>query len=190
MRRTWSYSVVTLLALWIAFALSPASTFVGSRAPRAPIQVYAAAVPWELSQFLRDQPPSGQIFNPHWWGDWLTYDGPPGLQVFMTSQMHLAPRSVWTDYRIVRETREGWQNVLQRYGVQTVVLDKRRQRTLTGYLRNSRNWRSEYEDAAGIVFARVEPTDRDPAAAGDGTPEESSRSSPVPGAGREEAGSP
>ena len=161
-RRTWRCSVIALLMLWIAFALAPASTFVGSREPRPSDQIYTATVPWELSQFLREQPPPGQIFNPHWWGDWLTCDGPPGLQVFTTSNMHLVPRSVWIDYRIVRETREGWNNVLRRYGVQTVVLDKRRQKTLLGYLQSSREWRPEYEDSTGIVFARAEPATSPP----------------------------
>ncbi len=156
-RRTWSCSVIALLMLWIVFALSPAATFVGSRDPRPADEIYTAAAPWQLSQFLREQPPHGQIFNPHWWGDWLTWDGPPGLQVFTTSNMHLIPRSVWIDYRIVRETREGWDNVLRRYGIQTVVLDKRRQKTLLGYLQGAREWRPEYEDSTGIVFERVEP---------------------------------
>jgi hypothetical protein len=158
--RTWSCSVVALVLLWIAFALSPASTFVGSREPRAPERLYGDAVPWQLSQFLREQPPQGQIFHPHWWGDWLTWDGPPGLHVFLTTNLHLTSRSVWIDYRIVRETRAGWNNVLDRYGVQTVILDKRRQRTLLGYLRSSPEWRREYEDATGIVLGRVPPAEK------------------------------
>lgn len=153
--RTWSYSLVALGLLWIAFSVSPAGAWLGGQAPRLPAQLVSAETPWQLSEFLRDNPPSGQIFNPDWWGDWLTWDGPPGLRVFMTTRMHLAPRQVWIDYRIVRENRSGWDHVLQRYAVQTVVLDKQRQKTLTGYLRSSSDWRILYEDERGLVFGRV-----------------------------------
>jgi hypothetical protein len=68
---------------------------------------------------------------------------------------------VWIDYRIVRENRFGWDHVLDRYAVQTVVLDKQRQKTLTGYLRSSSDWRLLYEDELGLVFGRV-PRDQTP----------------------------
>ena len=107
----------------------------------------------ELAALFRENPPAGQVFNPHWWGDWLVWDGPPQLPVFITTNMHLTPDAVWMDYRIVRETRSGWDNVLARYGVQAVVLDKRRQRTLLRYLSGSRDWQQAYEDDRGMVFS-------------------------------------
>ena len=73
----------------------------------------------------------------------------------MTTNMHLAPRQVWKDYRVIRETRSGWQNVLGRHRVQTVVLDKAQQTTLLRYLRASGEWRIVYEDEIGMVFRKV-----------------------------------
>ena len=117
--------------------------------------MYAEGTPWKLTAHLREQPLPGQIFNPDWWGDWLTWDGPRGLEAFITGNVHLLPRQIFQDYRIVRETRSGWQNVLERYDVRLIVLDKRRQTTLLRFLRASREWRIQYEDDLGAVIVRV-----------------------------------
>jgi len=154
--RRWSYSAVAVILAWILFAVSPAgSTFI-NQSPRPPERLYGATTPWRLSQYLREEPPRGPVFNPDFWGDWLAWDGPPGLWIFMTSNMHLASADVWTDYRIVRENRVGWNNVLARYGIRTVVVDNYRQRILRGYLSQSSDWQVVYEDELGTVFRREE----------------------------------
>ena len=154
--RTWSYSAVALLLAWMLFALSPAGSTLVNGSPRPPEQLYSGTTPWRLTQYLNEDPPQGPVFNPDEWGDWLTWNGPPELWVFMTSNMHLASSDVWIDYRIVRENRTGWSNVLNRYGVRTMVIDNRRQRTMRGYLAESTDWRIVYEDEIGTVFRRVE----------------------------------
>lgn len=153
--RAWTYTLIAPLLIWIAFAISPAGTYLVSGTPRPPERLYSDTTPWKLTEYLRQNPPQGQMFNPQWWGDWLTWAGPRDIQVFMTTNMHLAPRQVWTDYRILRETRSGWANVLDRYRVETVVLDKQRQTILLRYLRHSRDWRISYEDEQGMVLRRV-----------------------------------
>jgi hypothetical protein len=154
-KRSWSYSLMAALLVWITFAWSPSGRSLFEHSTRPPQELYTESTPWKLSEFLREHPPQGQVFNPQWWGDWLLRDGPPGLQLFMNTNMHLAPRQVWKDYRVIRETRSGWQNVLGRHRVQTVVLDKATQTTLLRYLRASGDWRIVYEDEIGMVFRNV-----------------------------------
>lgn len=154
-KRSWSYSLVALLLIWITFAVSPSGRSLLEHGSRPPEELYTASTPWQLTEFLRAHPPQGQVMNPQWWGDWLLWDGPPDIQLFMTTNMHLAPRQVWKDYRVVRETRSGWQNVMGRHCVETVVLDKSQQTTLLRYLRTSGEWRIVYEDPVGMVFQNV-----------------------------------
>ncbi|MCY2993589.1 MAG: hypothetical protein NTY19_37780 [Planctomycetota bacterium] len=153
--RSWSYSWVALLLMGMTFAVSPSGRSLLTHSSRVPEELYTASTPWKLTEFLRGHPPQGQVMNPQWWGDWLLWDGPADIQLFMTTNLHLAPRQVWKDYRVVRETRSGWQNVLGRYCVQTVVLDKALQTTLLRYLRASGEWRIVYEDAIGMIFQNV-----------------------------------
>jgi len=154
--KTLGCTVMTLGVLWICFALSPAWSALVRGQPRSPERLYGYGTPWKLSGYLREQPPEGQVFHPHWWGDWLIWDGPPRLRPFLTSNLHLVPPKVWTEYRIIRETRAGWDKVMLRYGVRTAVLDRYRQKTLQRYLRQSDDWQVLYEDEWGLVFGRTE----------------------------------
>lgn len=153
-RSSSTYTAMALGMLWICVALSPAWSSLVRGQPRPPERLYGDRTPWKLTHYLREQPPEGQVFHPHWWGDWLIWDGPPRLRPFLTSNLHLAPRKVWTEYRIIRETRTGWGNVMQRYGVRTAILDRNSQRTLHRYLRESDDWQVLYEDECGLVFGR------------------------------------
>ena len=154
--RTLSYTLMTLGLLWICFALSPVWTALVRGQPRPPERLYGDATPWKLTGYLRENPPKGQVYHPHWWGDWLIWDGPPGLRPFLGTNLYLAPHKVSIDYRIIRETRSGWADVLLRYGAETVVLDRRRQTTLHRFLRESDQWQRQYEDELSVVFARAE----------------------------------
>lgn len=150
------YTAMSLGLLWICFALSPAwKSLVGGH-PRPPERLYAAGTPWKLTQHLRENPPQGQVFHPHWWGDWLIWDGPAGLRPFVTTNLHLVPPKVAIDYRIMRETRSGWENVMQRYGVRTVILDRHRQKTLLRFLSGADQWEQQYEDEWCVVLGQAD----------------------------------
>lgn len=149
------YAVLAAGLIWISFALSPAWDWIARGRPRPPERLYGG-LPWQLTQYLRENPPDGLVYNPYWWGDWLVWDGPPDLRPFLTGRLDLVSPKVWTDYRIVRETRSGWQGVLARYGVRHVVLDRYRQTTLAGFLRDSSKWRLDHEDSSSLVFTLVE----------------------------------
>lgn len=153
---SWRYALTALGLLWICLAFSPAWSALVRGQPRSPERLYGDGTPWKLSRYLREQPPQGQVFHPHWWGDWLIWDGPPRLRPFLTTNLYLAPPKVLTDYCIIRETRSGWADVLLRYGARTVVLDRCRQTTLHRFLRGSGNWQVLYEDELGLVFGRAD----------------------------------
>ncbi len=177
--RAWCYSLVALLLVWFAFALSPTGKPLLGDQPRAPKHLYSDSTPWRLTEYLRKRPPEGQVFNPQWWGDWLVWDGPADLQVFVTTNVHLIPRQTWIDYRIIRETRSGWDNVMARYDMNTAILDKAKQTVLLSYLRASPEWRLAYEDDVSVVFRRVGGGSLHSAS-------ESTREVVVPGAAAEE----
>jgi hypothetical protein len=155
-RRALSYTVMSVGVLWICFAISPVWDSLVRGRPRPPERLYGGGTPWKLSQHLRENPPQGQVFHPHWWGDWLIWDGPTGLRPFLTTNLNLVLPKVWIDYRIIRETRSGWADVLLRYGARTVILDRYRQTTLLRFLRDSDQWELQYEDELSLVFAQVE----------------------------------
>jgi hypothetical protein len=156
--RSWAYSLIGLLLIWIPLSLAPISQPLLGGKPRTPERLLGDATPIALTEYLRRNPPKGPIFNPMWWGDWIVRDGPAGIAPFMTTNIHLAPAQVWRDYLRVMNVRPGWQAVLGRYAVETVVVDKKESADLERVLLRDTSLQVVYEDAQCAVFGVRKPT--------------------------------
>ena len=153
--RSFAWSLVGVLLVWVAFALSPLSASVMGRSPRPPAKLLDSATPLAVVAYLHKQPPQAAIYNPQWWGDWLVYAGPAGLRPFMTSNVHLISRQAWLDYRQISDAGPGWESLLDRYGVNTLLVDRRNQPALAAAVERSSRWRATYTDAQTIVLVRA-----------------------------------
>jgi hypothetical protein len=163
--QSFRYSLVALLVIWIFFALSPLGIWVMRRKTRPPEKLYLDT-PVQLAAYLNtayadpdsaQRLPGGQVFHPLWWGDWLKRSGPPELQAFVTTNIHLAPAQVWRDYNRVMGVRSGWERTLDRYRVTTIIIDKSQQAGLLGALNRSEDWTRKYEDEQAAVFIMRPP---------------------------------
>jgi hypothetical protein len=117
----------------------------------------SAQTPVDVTDFLVENPPRGQIFNTMEWGDYLLWAGPPGLEVFVASHAHLVPRTVWQDYLRISTLDDGWQKILERYRVNTAIVDDDQHAVLADALREDPAWSVAHEDAIGLVFVRRRP---------------------------------
>ena len=152
------HTMICLLLIWLAFSLSPISEPVLGGKPRPEAKLYSRYTPLGITEHLRENPPDGLVWAPQWWGDWLVWDGPPGIQVYMTTNIHLAPGRVWKDYLYVARARSGWERTLDRYDVQTLVVHKELQEGLAQAVRRSSQWKTVYEDEHGIILRRASDT--------------------------------
>jgi hypothetical protein len=164
--RSFRFTVLAVFTVWVCFAFSPISRVVLGGKARPPQHLYSRGTPLALTEYLHQHPPEGQIFNPQWWGDWLSWKGPAGLQVFMTSNaVHVAPQQVWKDYLATARGQAGIEQRLNRYRVNTVIVHKELQLGLTRAMRSSANWKIIYEDDLALVAQRVgsqSPLDEQP----------------------------
>ena len=152
---SFRYTLFAALVAWVCFAFSPASRFVLGGKPRDVAYVYNSETPRGITEYLREHPPEGQIVNPQWWGDWLVWDGPPGLPVFMTTNaVHVVPGKVWQDYMAFATSQPGLERRLDRYRVTTIVVDITRQEQLAVQVRKLPGWKIDYEDDQGFVATR------------------------------------
>jgi hypothetical protein len=147
-------SLIALLVIWTAFALSPVSQPLLSNKPRDLEQIVHRGTPIGVTEWLRQNPPEKLIFGPQWWGDWLCWDGPQGLKVFMTSHIHLVPRQVWRDYLRIARGDAGWEQTLRRYDVDLLIVDKDLQKNLARRARRSADWRTVFEDDRAMILRR------------------------------------
>jgi len=110
--------------------------------------------PIDLTDYLNRHPPVGQVFNTYEWGDYLQWAGPTGLQVFVNSHAHLVPEQVWQDYLVISRAGPGWEDKLDRYGVNTVVTELEGREPLIKELEQNTKWEKKYSDNKGVVFVR------------------------------------
>jgi hypothetical protein len=95
--------------------------------------------------------PNQRIFTHDEWGDYLIYKlSPRGFKVFVDGRSDFYGGKFGQDYIEVLEVKHNWQETLDRYGVDTILLPC--DAALTGALKESRRWRVAYDDGMAIVF--------------------------------------
>jgi hypothetical protein len=110
--------------------------------------------PVSATDYLREHPPDGLVFNTYEWGDYLLWAGPPGLQAFVNSHAHLIPPDDWRDYLRILRQEAGWRELLDRYDVNTVVVDPLNRGALIASLRADPAWRVDFEDRVAVILTR------------------------------------
>lgn len=159
--RNGRWSVISVGIVWICFALTPFGTrlvhgndgklkFANRVSQQTPLTVTDHLI--KLAE--QNRLPRGQAFNTYEWGDYLLWAGPPNLKIFLASHVHLVPREVWKDYVAISDGASGWEEMLDRYGVNLIAVDQATHAGLIGRLRENENWRQTYSDNVGAVFMR------------------------------------
>jgi hypothetical protein len=158
---TWSrtrplWTVVGIGGLWVAIAVTPlAQRLVKGPRPQDNLAI-SLRTPSGAARYLSDEPPQGQVFNTLELGDYLLWTH-PGLPVFVAGHAHLVPADVWRDYLSTIRGGAGWLATLDRYEVNTIVLDLPARQSLVDQLAEEPEWEQRYEDRNSAVFRRVVP---------------------------------
>ncbi len=168
-QRNGRWSVITVGILWICFAFTPFGGRVlhGHEGKLKLEKMLSRETPLGVIDHLKKQAdqnqlPRGLVFNTYEWGDYLLWAGSndlsaagtPKFKVFLASHVHLVPREVWNDYVAISNVASGWEEMLDRYGVNLIALDSSTHAPLIGRLRENENWRQTYSDNVGAVFVR------------------------------------
>ncbi|MBC7822183.1 MAG: hypothetical protein IAG10_35310 [Planctomycetaceae bacterium] len=159
--RNGRWSVITVGLVWICFAFTPFGSRMlhGDDGKLKLERLVSSQTPVAITEHLKkleeqNRLPRGQAFNTYEWGDYLLWAGPPKLKVFLGSHVHLVPREVWNDYVAISDVASGWEEMLDRYGVNLIAVDSATHAGLITRLRENENWRQTYSDNVGAVFTR------------------------------------
>lgn len=167
-RRSWTAGVACLgLALGLFF-VSPFGITLLRGQPEQPQQradllarSTSPQTPLGAVAYLHEHPPVGLVYNTYEWGDYLLFAGPRDIELFTNSHAHLVPRPVWLDGLVIHRAGAAWQQRLDRYGVNSLVLNRHRNTQLIRALRRAdQTWEVAYQDDLAIVFRRREPMQR------------------------------
>ena len=160
-KRGGRWSVITLGIAWICFAYTPFGVVLlhgrpqpGPEAEDEFRQSVSRQTPVAAVKYLVDRNLPAPLFNTYEWGDYLLWAGPADNPPFVNSHAHLIPEEIWDDYMGISHGDEGWQFGLDRYGINTVLLDQRVRGPLIEALKRNTDWTLEYEDNVAAIFVR------------------------------------
>jgi hypothetical protein len=123
-------------------------------APAAPSKFRASYDPSRYPEaalhLLRAPEFARSVFTTDDWGDYLIYRLHPGVQVFIDGRSDFYGPTFGERYLDVLKVRDGWEENLRRYGVDTVLLPV--DTALAGALKQSARWRPVHQDGTAIVF--------------------------------------
>ena len=97
--------------------------------------------------------PDARIFTDDEWGDYLIYQLYPKQKVFVDGRSDFYGQAFEEKYLSLMEVKYDWEQSLDRYHIDTIVLST--STALASTIKESRNWRSVYDDTVAIVFKRV-----------------------------------
>jgi hypothetical protein len=101
---------------------------------------------------IKHQQLAGPIFNDYNWGGYLIWKLYPERRVFIDGRADVYSDAFLFDYVSALNAKPSWREQFQRFDIQTVLIEPRS--SLATLLRQDKQWRTVFEDAGSIVFAR------------------------------------
>jgi hypothetical protein len=119
---------------------SPSGPLIGVDTPVAAVE------------YLKSHP-GGHLFNEMGYGSYLIW-AIPEQRVFVDPRVELFPYAQWMDY-IHINNGNNYNEILTKYGVDRILLDKKLQPELAASLVDDKLWKLEYDDQYSQIWSKV-----------------------------------
>jgi len=113
-------------------------------------RVWRDMLPVDAVAFLRERRPPGRLFNAYDWGGYLVW-ALPEYPVFVDGRTDLYGDEIISQWLQVVRAEPGWEDVLDRWGVNLVLI--RPSRPLVRVL-EAEGWKQLYSDDVAVVYGR------------------------------------
>lgn len=146
----------TLIGVFALLALL-ATPPLKARLPLPPALqgLVTADTPVAAAEVLTAQPPR-HLFHDMGHGSYLIWRWRGSPPVFIDPRVELYPLALWQDYATVVAAAPGWPAVLDRWQVDTLLLNRDRQAALIAAARAD-GWRERWHDDQTVIFDREVP---------------------------------
>ncbi|MBI2755694.1 MAG: hypothetical protein HYX52_03190 [Chloroflexi bacterium] len=144
-----SVAVLGILALLLPW-VRPNLWFL----PEERRRLLSADLPVAAAAYLRENPSTAVLFNESTWGGYLDLAVWPARQPWLDTRAELHPPSVWLDYLFAVYPGADWSDILDRNGVDSVLLSTERTPELARLLDESPAWERRYVDGQAALFER------------------------------------
>jgi hypothetical protein len=113
---------------------------------------------YRLAFKLRQEDGKGRIFSRFEWGEYFGWSLAPQYKIFMDGRIEIYPDDVWQDFSAITRGRADWEKVLDRYGVDYLVLDSSGfNADLLPQVRESDLWEELAASGNAILFRKRPP---------------------------------
>jgi hypothetical protein len=102
--------------------------------------------------YIEQQDLRGNIYNLYQWGGYLIWRLYPKEDVFIDGRADVYGDKFIEEYLEVYRVRKGWRDVLERYNVNSIIIEK--DSTFATLLAESPDWQQVYADELAVVFIR------------------------------------
>ena len=149
--RSWVYTALVFAIVVGSLAVLPAA----SRTDGSATPTMLAFAPEDLVRAARSSAPeNSRAFVSQIYASWSEFSA-PRFPVAVDPRIELFPEEVWDDYFTVTTAAPGWQAVLDRWGVDLLILDPGQSERLIEAAGDDAAWRSVVVGDDGSVFVRV-----------------------------------
>lgn len=125
--------------------------FISDRAQVGP-EPRTVNFPVEGVRYLQQSGITGNLFNTYHWGGYLAWAFYPERRVFVDGRADMYGDQFIDEYREVYNVRPGWKDVLSRYGVQVILIEK--DSSPATLLTASGEWREVFRGPVESVFVK------------------------------------
>lgn len=130
----------------------------GGTVQRIGLTVEPGSRPESAAAFLRETRPGARIFNLLSYGGYLIYELGPETKVFIDGRLDIYPPGFLDAYTRTLGTGEGWEDAVDRYGIEIAIVNHvfqpERDRGLRAILREDPEWVCVMAGDYCLVYAR------------------------------------
>jgi len=114
----------------------------------------SAETPIAATEVLLRERLEGPLFHAMSFGSYLIWEAQPEYPVFVDPRIELYPAELWLDYIRISAALPGWEEQLEGYGIQTLMLSPQEQAGLIQAAQASGQWQEIYSDTTSIILVR------------------------------------
>ncbi len=155
--RDFIFTLLCGLTLYCAFCLAPGTQTLlgGSRRPEE--ELLGSDDLWHAAEWIRESASGAFVYASPDWSDFLVGRAGEGVTAMMTSNVQWVPHDVRTHHQRMGRGDPGWEEAIDHYGVDTLVLDPDRHGALIRAARRSPLWTVPYRTNHIFIACRVAP---------------------------------
>lgn len=114
-------------------------------------KAFRETLPVDAVQYLREERPAGRLFNSYNWGGYLLW-ALTEYPVFVDGRTDLYNDEIIGEWLHVVRADPGWEKILERYGVNVVLIEKGS--ALERVLGLTPGWNLAYQDEKAVIYQR------------------------------------